>query len=81
MLYFCARLRTIAIRVHMLTKFYSRKQLACASGVSRTTFYRRMLRIQVQLTQMGVKPYQQLLPPDIVEWICQNLKIDMSNLP
>lgn len=65
----------------MITKFYSKKQLAVAAGVSRTTFYRRMLRIQVQLTKMGVKPYQQLLPPDIAEWICQKMKIDMSKLP
>lgn len=35
----------------MITKFYSKKQLSVAAGVSRTTFYRRMLSIQPQLKQ------------------------------
>ena len=65
----------------MITKFYSKKQLSVAAGVSRTTFYRRMLRIQPQLKQMGVNPCQQLLPPEIVEWICLKLKINMTKLP
>ena len=65
----------------MITKFYSKKQLAVAAGVSRTTFYRRMLSIQPQLSQMGVTPYHKSLPPEIVEWICRKLKIDMTKLP
>lgn len=65
----------------MITKYYSRKQLYVAAGLSRTTFYRKLIEIQPELSAMGVKPNQQLLSPDVVEFICQKVRIDPANLP
>ena len=65
----------------MITKFYSKKQLAIAAGVSRTKFYRWMLIDQPVLTQMGVLPDQRLLPPKAVKFICQRHDIKADKLP
>jgi hypothetical protein len=64
----------------MINKYYSRKQLYVAANVSRTTFYRWLLNDQDVLSQMGVTPYQQLLPPDVVEYICKKHRICSDNL-
>jgi len=66
MLYFCEHLSLY----DMLERYYTRKELYVAAGVSRTTFYRWLLEDQQVLNQMGISPYQQLLPPDVVEFIC-----------
>ena len=65
----------------MITKYYSKKQLYVAAGLSRTTFYRKLLAIQPELAEMGVTSHQQLLPPDVVEFICQKVRINPANLP
>ena len=65
----------------MITKYYSKKQLAVTAGVSRTTFYRWMLIDQPVLEQMGVRPSQRLMNPKAVEFICQKHHIDMTKLP
>ena len=65
----------------MVKKYYSKKQLYVAAGVSRTTFYRWLAEMQDDLTRMGVKPYQQLLPPHVVDFICQKVRICPENLP
>ena len=65
----------------MITKYYSKKQLYVAAGLSRTTFYRKLQEIQPELNAMGVKLNQQLLPPDVVEFICQKVRINPASLP
>ena len=65
----------------MITKFYSKKQLYVAAGLSRTTFYRKLLELQPELAEMGVTRNQQLLPPDVVEYICQKVRINPASLP
>ena len=65
----------------MITKFYSKKQLAIAAGVSRTTFYRWMLNDQHDLAKMGVLQTSRLLPPEAVVFICQKHDIKSENLP
>ena len=64
----------------MITKFYSKKQLAIAAGVSRTTFYRWMLNDQHDLAKMGVLQTSRL-PPEAVVFICQKHDIKSENLP
>ncbi len=63
----------------MITRFYSRKELYSSAGVSRTTFYRWLLEDQQVLMQMGIKPYQQIFPPEVVELICQRHGIRLKN--
>jgi len=70
-----------SIHRHMITKYYSKKQLYVAAGFSRTTFYRKLLEFQPELTTMGVTRHQQLLPPDVVEFICQKVRINPDCLP
>ncbi len=65
----------------MITKFYSKKQLSVAAGVSRMTLYRWMLEDQQELSQMGVRLSQRILPPDAVEYVCKKHRIDMTRLP
>jgi len=65
----------------MVTMYYSKKQLYVAAGVSRTTFYRWLKEMQDDLARMGVKTNQQLLPPDVVDFICQKVRICTENLP
>ena len=90
--FFCARLPSdrffVSLRtpvksglMQMITKFYSKKQLYVAAGLSRTTFYRKLLELQPELAEMGVTRNQQLLPPDVVEYICQKVRINPASLP
>ena len=65
----------------MITKFYSKKQLAVAAGVSRMTLYRWMLEDQQDLSEMGVHPNQRILPPNAVDFVCKKHRIDMTKLP
>ena len=81
---FCVTLWSDAVKSApnaMITKFYSKKQLAIAAGVSRTTFYRWMLNDQQDLTKMGVQQTSRLLPPEAVVFICQKHDIKFEKLP
>ncbi len=40
----------------MITKFYSKKQLSVAAGVSRMTLYRWMLEDQPPKTKLSIEP-------------------------
>ena len=55
-----------------------KSELADAAGVSYTTFYRWLKQQMPHLSQMGVSPRKQLLPPKAVDWICREYGIDMK---
>ena len=52
-------------------------ELADAAGVNYRTFQRWLGENRQKLTELGVSPRKQLLPPRAVEWICQQYGIDM----
>ena len=58
-------------------KSYYKYELADAAGVSTRTFHRWMSQQSEQLSQWGVTPRSQLLPPVAVEWICRQYGIDL----
>ena len=58
-------------------KSYYKYELARAAGVSTRTFGRWMSQQSEQLSQWGVTPRSQLLPPVAVEWICRQYGIDL----
>ena len=61
-------------------KSYLKSELARAAGVSYRTFQRWLQQQSEQLSQWGVTPRTQLLPPVAVEWICQQYGIDEREL-
>ena len=61
-------------------KSYLKSELARAAGVSYSTF-KRWLRQQSEiLSQWGITPQQQLLPPVAVRWICCQYGIEPREL-
>ncbi len=58
-------------------KSYYKYELADAAGVSTRTFGRWLSQQSEQLSQWGVTPRSQLLPPVAVEWICRQYGIDL----
>ena len=54
-------------------------ELADAAGVSQSTFYRWLARNRSELEKFGVKPKTKLLPPNAVNWICQQYGIDFAS--
>ena len=58
-------------------KSYYKYELADAAGVSPRTFGRWLSQQSEQLSQWGVTPRSQLLPPVAVEWICRQYGIDL----
>jgi len=64
----------------MITRFYSKKELAQAAGVERKTLYRWLCTVQSTLARMGVRPEQRLMPPNAVEFICEKFCIDTYKL-
>ena len=61
-------------------KSYYKYELADAAGVSTRTFGRWLRQQSEQLSQWGVTPRTQLLPPVAVEWICRQYGIDEGEL-
>ena len=61
-------------------KSYFKYELADAAGVSTRTFGRWFRQQSEQLSQWGVTPRTQLLPPVAVEWICRQYWIDEGEL-
>ena len=61
-------------------KSYLKSEMARAAGVSYSTFHRWMKQQSEQLSQWGVTPRTQLLPPVAVEWICKAYGIDEGEL-
>ena len=61
-------------------KSYLKSEMARAAGVSYSTFHRWMKQQSEQLSQWGVTPKSQLLPPVAVEWICGQYGIDEEEL-
>lgn len=59
-------------------KSYFKSELARAAGVSTRTFRRWLAKNESVLTEMGVSPRTQLLPPIAVEWICRQYGIDLE---
>ena len=57
-------------------KSYLKSELARAAGVSCSTFKRWLRQQNEKLSQWGVTPRSQLLPPVAVEWICGQYGID-----
>ena len=51
-------------------------ELADAVGVNYRTFQRWLSSNKNRLMELGVSPRGQLLPPRVVEWICQQYGID-----
>ena len=58
-------------------KSYLKSEMARAAGVSYSTFHRWMKQQSEQLSQWGVTPRTQLLPPVAVKWICRQYGIDL----
>jgi len=52
-----------------------KSEIALAAGMSRNTLCRWIAEHQEQLTALGVKPNQRLLPPRAVEYVCHELGI------
>ncbi len=65
----------------MLQRYYSKKELAQAAGVTRMTFYNYLRREEPMLSQLGVDRGQRLLPPRAVEYLCEKYAIDLTSLP
>ena len=61
-------------------KSYLKSEMARAAGVSYSTFHRWMKQQSEQLSQWGVTPRTQLLPPVAVKWICGQYGIDEEEL-
>ena len=61
-------------------KSYYKYELADAAGVSTRTFGRWLRQQSEQLSQWGVTPKTQLLPPVAVQWICKAYGIDEGDL-
>ena len=61
-------------------KSYLKSEIARAAGVSYRTFQRWLQQQSEQLSQWGVTPRAQLLPPVAVEWICNQYGIDEGEL-
>ena len=61
-------------------KSYYKYELADAAGVSTRTFGRWLRQQSEQLSQWGVTPRSQLLPPVAVQWICKAYGIDEGDL-
>ena len=59
---------------------YLKSEMARAAGVSYSTFHRWMRQQSEQLSQWGVTPRSQLLPPAAVEWICGQYGIDEGEI-
>ena len=61
-------------------KSYLKSELARAAGVSYSTFKRWLSQQSETLSQWGITPQQQLLPPVAVRWICCQYGIDEGEL-
>ena len=61
-------------------KSYYKYELADAAGVSTRTFGRWLRQQSEQLSQWGITPRTQLLPPVAVKWICGQYGIDEGEL-
>ncbi|MBP3845558.1 MAG: hypothetical protein J6E48_10560 [Prevotella sp.] len=55
----------------------SKQELASAAGVSIDTLRRWLEPYSGELQQMGYKPNMRILPPRIVQFICEKLCIDV----
>jgi hypothetical protein len=53
-------------------------ELAEAAGVSCSTLRRWLAENRLELSRLGAKPRQQLLPPKAVDWICREYGIDFA---
>ena len=58
-------------------KEMSKQELASAAGVSIDTLRRWLEPYSGELQQMGYKPNMRILPPRIVQFICEKLCIDV----
>ena len=58
-------------------RFISKKELAELAGVSPSTFKRYLRTRQHVLSQMGVSPKAQKLPPQAVRYVCEDYCIDL----
>ena len=64
----------------MILKSYYKNELARAAGVSTRTFCRWLKQQSEQLSQWGITPRTQLLPPVAVQWICAQYGIGFDEL-
>jgi len=51
-------------------------ELADAAGVNYRTFQRWLSANRQKMSELGVSPRKQLLPPRAVEWVCREYGID-----
>ncbi len=58
-------------------RFISKSELAKLAGVSYSTFKRYLHSRQHILSQMGITPKTQKLPPQAVHYICEDYCIDL----
>ena len=59
-------------------KAMTRTQLAAYAGVSVRTLANWCKPYQHELESLGLKPNMIILPPQIVEWICNRFCIDVE---
>lgn len=52
-------------------------ELADAAGVNYRTFQRWLSANRQKLSELGVGPRKQLLPPKAVQWVCAEYGIDL----
>ena len=64
----------------MILKSYYKNELARGAGVSTRTFCRWLKQQREQLSQWGITPRTQLLPPVAVQWICTQYGIGFDEL-
>ena len=58
-------------------KAMSKQELASAAGVSVDTLRRWLEPYSKELSQLGYQPSMRILPPRIVQFICEKLCIDV----
>lgn len=76
-LFFCPYYLKIMVNFYDKNRFISKSELAKFAGVSYSTFKRYLRTRQHILSQMGITPKTQKLPPQAVHYICEDYCIDL----
>ncbi len=60
-------------------KAMSKTELAAYAGVDSRTLGNWLKPFREELAQIGMKPRQKVLPPNVVAWIAERLSIDIDS--